>query len=433
MSLVPFPKHNNTICRNPAAAIAAESGLHQRGILDAEGFANAWNAIRGWPGYGATPLRSLPGLAKAVGVGEIWFKDESSRFGLKSFKALGGGYAVLQRVVREITHATGAQPTSSEVFSGRYGSLVATRTVTCATDGNHGRSVAWAARLVGCQCVIFVHEGVTAARRAAIEALGATVEVLPGTYDDAVRHAAKKAKLHDWWLVSDTSYDGYVDVPRDVMQGYRVMVEEAVLALPEGRIPTHTFVQVGVGALAAAVCAHLWEKWGAGRPRFLTVESDNAACLQRSIAAGRPTPVAGNLDTLMAGLACGEVSILAWKILRSGVDAALTVSDEQVIACMRILARGTDGDPPITSGESGAAGLAGLLTSLNDRHIGDLAGLQRDSRVLLFGTEGATDEGLYRSLIGAGDTAFAASTAGPTPRDQLTDESPPSATKVVPT
>jgi len=367
--------------------------------VDAAGFAVAWDEITQWPDYHATPLHSLPGLARTVGVEKIWFKDESKRFRLKSFKALGGAYAVLRLAIKEITRATGIAAVSKDVFAGLHRSHLAHMTVTTATDGNHGRAVAWAAAQVGCRSVIFVHEAVSDARVSAIETQGAEVRRVPGNYDDAVRRAAGEADVNHWHLVSDTSYAGFVDVPRDVMQGYRVMVEEAASALPIGQLPTHTFVQVGVGALAGAVCAHLSARYGSNRPLFVTVEPAQAACLQRSIMARGPASIDGNLDTLMAGLACGEVSLLAWQILARGVDFAMTIDDEQAVSSMRALAEGQHGDPRITSGESGAAGLAGMLTALKEPDIARLINLGPESRILLFGTEGDTDPDLYQRLV----------------------------------
>lgn len=390
---------DSVIVRNESAARALDAELPPPKILDPAGFAVAWDEITQWPGYEATPLLSLSGLARAVDVKAIWYKDESKRFRLKSFKALGGAYAVLRLVINEIGGAIGKAPISKDVFAGLHRDRVAHVTVTSATDGNHGRAVAWAAGQIGCRCVIFVHESVSDARVSAIETHGAEVRRVLGNYDDAVRRAADEARINNWRLVSDTSYAGYTDVPRDVMQGYRVMVEEAVRALPAGQMPTHTFVQVGVGALAGAVCAHLWEKWGPKRPRFITVEPIQAACLQRSVISLRPVPIEGNLNTIMAGLACGEVSLLAWQILARGVDFAITVGDRQAISSMRVLADGKYGDPRITSGESGAAGLAGLLSAHSRPDIARLINLGPESRVLVFGTEGDTDPDLYQTLV----------------------------------
>src|SRR5690606_35466744 len=197
--------------------------------------------------------------------------------------------------------------------------IVSGITVTCATDGNHGRSVAWGAHLFGCKCVIYVHETVSKGRKDAIASYGAEVRVVPGNYDDAVRKAASDAQANGWFVVTDTSYEGYTSVPRDVMQGYTIMAEESMQQIKQ--TPTHIFVQGGVGGLAAAVCAHYWEKQGSERPRFIVAEPDRADCLYRSAKAGKPVAVHGALDTIMAGLACGEVSIIAWDILSEGADA----------------------------------------------------------------------------------------------------------------
>ncbi len=274
--------------------------------------------------------------------------------------------------------------------------IVSAITVTCATDGNHGRSVAWGARMFGCACVIYIHETVSAARKAAIEGYGATVVRTPGTYDDSVRQAAADADRLGRFVVSDTSYEGYEDVPRDVMQGYAVMAEEA-LGQWAGAPPTHLFVQAGVGGLAAAVGGHLWERLGPARPRLVVVEPEKAACLYLSARAGKPTVAEGALDTIMAGLACGEVSLLAWRILEAGADAFMTVPDSAAIRAMRLLA---DGTPPVVAGESAVGGLAGLLAGAADPASRAALGLDATSRVLLFGSEGDTDPALYAELVG---------------------------------
>lgn len=346
-------------------------------ILSKAAFIRAKAEITTWPGYAPTPLRVLAGLAQANGIGTIFYKDEATRFGLGSFKALGGAYAVFT------------------LLQGIGTGGAADITVTCATDGNHGRSVAWGARTFGCRCVIYVHETVSQGRCDVIASFGAEVRRVIGTYDDAVRQAAADAAREGWHVVSDTSYEGYIDVPRDVMLGYAVMVDEALRQLPAGTIPTHVFVQGGVGGLAAAVCAHLWEELGPKRPRFVVVEPDRADCLYRSAVAGHPTPAEGALDTIMAGLACGEVSLLAWRILETGADAFMTIGDDAAADTMRLLAVS---NPPIVAGESGVAGLAGLL-SLDAAGRAAL-GLNSDSVVLAFGTEGATDPEIYRRIVG---------------------------------
>ena len=271
----------------------------------------------------------------------------------------------------------------------------------CATDGNHGRSVAWGARLFGCRCVIYVHETVSDERIRAIESFGATVVRSPGNYDDSVRAAARDAGRNGWTVVSDTSYPGYTDIPRNVMQGYSVMVGEVLAAIKAGDTerPSHVFVQGGVGGLAAAVLASLWETYGADRPTFVVVEPDKAACLYASAIAGEPAVVDGALDTIMAGLACGEPSLLAWTILMPGADAFMSVPDESALTAMRLLAGGEVGRR-VVAGESGVGGLAGLLVAADRPDIGEALGLDRASRVLVFNTEGDTDPGLYERIVG---------------------------------
>ncbi|MFN4310407.1 MAG: diaminopropionate ammonia-lyase [Ferrovibrio sp.] len=357
--------------------------------------------ITNWPGYAVTPLRALPALAAAHGLAGIHYKDEGSRFGLGSFKALGGAYAVFRLLQRQIAAKTGrpsGQITSADLLSGRYATLVRDITVTCATDGNHGRSVAWGASLFGCSCVIYIHALVSEGRRAAIAAYGADVVRLPGNYDDSVRQAQADAERLGRFVVSDTSYAGYLDVPRDVMQGYSVMVAETLSQMAQP--PTHVFVQGGVGGLAAAVLAYYWEMLGRDRPVFVVVEPDRADCLRRSAEAGHRVTVQGDLDTMMAGLACGEVSEIAWPILQHGANAFMAISDDLAMAMMRQLATPRRGDPPVVAGESAVAGLAGALAALADPAMAAKLGLNGQSRLLVFGTEGATDPELYERIVG---------------------------------
>ncbi|MBP2312672.1 diaminopropionate ammonia-lyase [Azospirillum soli] len=392
--------HPVALYHNPMADRQAPYGAAQRRVLNLEAHDAARREIAAWPGYAPTPLVALPGLAAAAGIGRLWFKDEGGRFGLGSFKALGGAYAVFRLLAAEVARRTGGPaPSAADLLSGKHRDVVSSITVTCATDGNHGRSVAWGAQTFSCGCVIYIHATVSDGRRDAIAAFGATVVRTAGNYDDAVRQAGADAAANGWMVVSDTSYEGYMDVPRDVMQGYTVMVQEAVEQLPPGERPTHVFIQAGVGGLAAAVCGHLWERWGADRPRVVVVEPDKAACLFESARAGRPMAVHGDLDTIMAGLACGEVSLLAWTILAPGADDFQTITDEAAKDAMRLLAAGTGGDRPLVAGESAVAGLAGLLCALGNGQA-EALGLGPDSRVLLFGSEGDTDPDLYAAIVG---------------------------------
>ncbi len=397
----PFASHAIEFFFNPQAAGAVPYGPRQSAVLDASGHAAAADEIKSWPGYAETPLIQLDGLAEQAGLARVWYKDESGRFGLGSFKALGGAYAVYRLLATEIARRTDEiSVTALELSAGRHRDIVSGLTVTCATDGNHGRSVAWGARMFGCQCVIYIHATVSESRKAAIEALGATVVRTPGNYDDSVREAAADSETQGRFVVSDTSYDGYMDVPRDVMQGYTVMAAEAMAQLPAGERPTHIFVQGGVGGLAAAICAQVWEAWGSERPRFIVVEPELADCLYQSARNGGPTVVEGGLDTIMAGLACGEISLLAWEILESGADAFATITDEAAADCMRLLANPIVGDPAIVAGESAVAGLAGALIAREQPALAGAIGLDGDSRVLVFGSEGATDPAMYKKIVG---------------------------------
>ena len=365
-------------------------------VLPDGGFRRAREEISSWPGYAPTPLVPLPEAASAARVAGVHYKDEGGRFGLGSFKALGGAYAVMRLLQAELAKRGAANAaTAAELMEGRFAEATRAITVCCATDGNHGRSVAWGAQRFGAGCVIFVHETVSQGRRDAIARWGAEIRVVPGNYDDAVREAQRQADAHGWFVVSDTSYAGYTEVPRDVMQGYRVMADEAADQL--GAAPTHVFIQGGVGGVAAAVSVQMRARFGAG-VKVIVAEPDKAACLLASAEAGEPTTVPGDLDTLMAGLACGEPSLLAWQELERGAFAFVSVPDESAVACMKALAART---PPVVAGESAVAGLAALLLCAGEPFARTALGLDGSSRVLLFGTEGATDPEVYERLVGA--------------------------------
>jgi diaminopropionate ammonia-lyase len=384
---------------NPRAARTAPYAKDGReAILSLAAFGEAKREIMSWPGYKPTPLRSLPKLAARAGVGAILYKDEAERFGIGSFKALGGAYAVFKLLRKTIWEQKNIVASTHDLTSGRYADLTSHITVTCATDGNHGRSVAWGAHTFGCRCVIYIPETVSEGRCQAIAAYGAEVKRVAGTYDDGVRRVAADAAVQGWTVVSDTSYEGYTDVPRDVMQGYSLMVDEALEQT--SAVPSHVFVQGGVGGLAAGVCSYLWERDGTRRPCFVVVEPEKADCFYRSAVAGRPTPAEGALDTIMAGLACGEVSPLAWRVLETGADAFMTIDDEAAADCMRLLADGRFGDDAIVAGESAVAGLAGFILASADADARARLALRPDSRVLVFGTEGATDPEVYRAIVG---------------------------------
>jgi diaminopropionate ammonia-lyase len=244
--------------------------------------------------------------------------------------------------------------------------------------------------------VIYVHEGVSQGRRDAIARYGAEIRVVPGTYDDAVRACARDAEREGWFVVSDTSWEGYTEVPRDVMQGYRLMAEESANQLDTP--PTHAFVPGGVGGVAAAVSVQLRARYGKA-VKLIVAEPEKAACLLASAEAGQPVTVEGDLDTLMAGLACGEPSLLAWQELERAAFAFMAVTDDSAVDAMRLLARR---QPRVVAGESAVAGLAALLLAARDPFSRGMLGLDADSRVLLFGTEGATDPETYDRLVAGG-------------------------------
>ena len=387
---------------NPSAEPAsAPYGLARAAVMSPQGFEAAMREVSSWPGYAPTPLLSLEVLARHLGIGALHYKDERGRFGLGSFKALGGAYAVANVLRGKVMRARGLSGvTSSELLSGVYRDIIGGATVTCATDGNHGRSVAWGAQLFGCRCVIYVHETVSQGRRDAIARYGAQVLEVKGNYDDAVRYAATTAAAEGWTVVSDTSYPGYRDIPLDVMHGYGVMAGEIEHQLQGAPIPTHVIVQAGVGAMAAAICASFWMHWGQDRPRFVVVEPVLADCIYRSVEQGQRVIVHGSLETVMAGLACGEVSELAWEILRGGVNACVAVDDAYALDAMRRQARPAPGDPPVVAGETGGAGLAALLAAMDHPDIRRTLALDVNSRVVIMGSEGDTDPVIYREIVG---------------------------------
>ena len=387
--------------RNPSADPEAPYGPEERSVVSLARHRRVRREIESWPGYRPTPLRRLDDLARRTGVAEVRVKDEGGRFGLGSFKALGGAYGVFRAVAEEVADRSGEEPPAAdELVRGRTDPEVRKVTVTCATDGNHGRAVAWGAEIVGCRCVVYLPTHVTETREEAIASHGARVVRVDGDYDDAVARAERDAAARGWIVVSDTSYEGYDRIPRAIMQGYTVMVAEVLDKLGEDPLPTHVFLQGGVGGLAAAVAGHFWERFGPERPRMVVVEPEEADGLYRTAGAGELREASGSLETLMGGLACRAVSPVAWTILTRGADAFVRIPDGAAVEAMRVLARGEGGDPPVVAGESGAAGAGALLRIGSDPEARRLLALDAESRVLLFITEGATDPGRYRELVG---------------------------------
>lgn len=375
-------------------------------ILTLEGALAARTEISTWPGYQTTPLLELKPIAATSAIRNVFYKDEASRLGLGSFKALGGAYAVARMLQRHVGEQLGRPVTTSELASGAHAAISRTLTVVSATDGNHGRSVAAGATLFGCQSVILIHAGVSLAREHAIAARGARVIRMQGTYDDTVREASRMAAQDGWALIADTSSHRGEGACADVMHGYTVMVAEALeqIAAQGHEPPSHIFVQGGVGGLAAAACAYSWLVLGQRAPIVVVVEPDRADCLYQSAKAGRPTRSAGDLNTVMAGLSCGEVSEYAWQILAEGAEFFQTITDSEGIAVMRLLANEVCAGARIVAGESAGAGLAGLIAAAADPQARRMTRLESASRILVFGTEGATDPDLYAALLGRSAT-----------------------------
>lgn len=361
------------IWARPARSAPRDVALVRRLIPD-DDVQRALVALRAWPEHRPTALRRLTAAARRARVDEVLYKDESKRFGAGSFKAAGAAYAV-QCAVAE-ARAAG----------------IPRLTLCCATDGNHGRAVAWAARRCGCDAVVYLPAHARPERERRIRALGASTVSVEGNYDTAVERVRRDAERNGWILISDTSEDAADPGTLRVMCGYALIVDEIVDQLGESSAPTHVFLQAGVGTMAAAVSAELARRLGPDTPRVVVVEPERAACVLPSLEAGRPVAAAGALDTLMDCLAAGRVSATAWPILREWVDGALAISDSVCAAALREARAGGFGEP-LDAGPSGIAGLAGLLAAAENDDARASFALNEASRVLLIGTEESLPRG----------------------------------------
>ncbi|WP_299496845.1 diaminopropionate ammonia-lyase [uncultured Shewanella sp.] len=368
-----------------------------KSILNMKAVENSRRLLASWEYITPfTPIWSLPQLADALGVAQVSVKDESKRSRLGSFKVLGAPNALVQLVQRCFPSCI-----SEDILTGRYAELLKTFTVISATDGNHGCSLAAAAQSIGCLCVIVIHANVSQERENAISECGATVIRTDGNYDQSVEEAQQLAQDNHWHVVSDTSYEGYELIPADVMQGYGILSAEVVEQLKSSPLVTHVFIQGGVGGLAAGVISYLWEFYQTERPFFILVEPEQADCLYQSATHRKASEATGRVDSLMAGLACGKTSPLAWQFLASSVDYFMLIKDEDAKKAMRCLAAGGEQDIPIVAGESGAAGVAGLMVL--DEYQKQSLNIDECSHVLFFNTEGATAPNIYRGIIGEDD------------------------------
>ena len=357
------------------------------------------------PGYKMTPLRALPNLAQMLGIGGIYIKDEAQRLELNSFKVLGGSYAI-SRYIQKKLGLTDDETTYDYLVSDECHKRLGDITFAAATDGNHGRGIAWASMKLRHKCVIYVHKETSQARIDAIRRYGAEVHVVDGNYDDAVRLIAEDAKKNNWTIISDTSWDGYTEIPTWIMQGYTTMLLESQEQLAGMGItrPTHVIVQAGVGALAASVVGFYSALFQDNPPVFIVVEPDKAACVFESIKAddGQCHSVKGDLDTIMAGLACGDPSPIAFDILSHNANFFLSVPDYIAARGMRILSCPLKGDPFMISGESGAVPLGALYSILTDKGDEELRmrmKLDSNSLVFMVNTEGNTDPKHFRQII----------------------------------
>lgn len=352
--------------------------------------------------YSVTPLHSLKNLANYCGLKNIYLKDESYRFNLNAFKVLGGSYAIAKYLAERLNKNLddmSFEDFKSEEVKKQLGDI----TFVTATDGNHGRGVAWAAAQLGQKAVVYMPKGSTQARVDAIRREGAEVEVIDDNYDEAVRKADYMAKTEGWVVIQDTAWDGYEDIPTWIMQGYGTLIHEAMEQLEEVKeMPTHVFLQAGVGSYAGAVQGYLTSRFGEDRPVTIVVEPDDANCLYKSSLSGKREVVSGNLNTLMAGLACGEPNTISFDVLKDYTDGYISCPDYVSARGVRVMAAPLKGDPQIISGESGAVGI-GVTTLLTTRDeyadLKDKIGLNEKSVVLVISTEGDTDAEKYRQIV----------------------------------
>lgn len=365
-----------TLLLNPAARASTPPALFEADDYDAA------RAFFESPSEAApTPLHHLRQLAGAIGVRDVLLKDETKRLGLNAFKILGVSYALHQLIDQR--------------------RLGPNDVVVSATSGNHGRALAAAARRAGVQARIYVPLVTEASRREAITEEGATLVVVDGTYEDAIREAAREAETYGWTVVSDTSWLGYEQIPRWIMLGYTAILAEASRQWDEA--PDVVFVQAGVGGLACAVAGWLAHRFGAARPFVIACEPTATACAMESVRAGRPVVVGGSLRTVMAGLRCAEISPIVWPVLAGTIDAFVAIDDETTEAAMRRLATPLGDDPRISAGASGACGIAALLATMAEPGLAALREaccLSPTSRVLAICTEGPTDPAHYRRVVG---------------------------------
>ena len=335
---------------------------------------DAYSSISKWEGYSPTPLISLSKLSEELNLNKIFYKDESKRFDLKSFKALGGAYAVEKKT------------------QGNKDIIVAT-----ATAGNHGRSVAWGARRLGLKCKIFISEFVSNARGQAMADLGADVIKVKGNYEKSLIECIKQSTENNWQIVQDVAWKDYIQVPTYTMAGYTVMMKEILHQIHNDKI-SHIILQAGVGGMAGAMVAGV-ARYLDNIPVTLVVEPDSAACVMESIKVEKIEKIDIKRESLMGGMSCGEVSIVPWEILKNSIKYCISLPDDDIAKTMKLLGNSSFSDEPIIAGENSAPGVISLIASCEDEKIKEKLELNKDSNILLIGCEGDTDEAMYQKLV----------------------------------
>ena len=341
---------------------------------------NAYSSITKWNNYSKTPLISLNKLSGELDIGNIFYKDESKRFNLKSFKALGGAYAVdiISKGMKNIT-------------------------ISSATAGNHGRSVAWGAKRLGLNCKIFISQNVSKAREKTIEEFGAKIFRVKGNYENSLKECMKKSKLNKWKIVQDVSTRNYKFVPKLTMAGYSIMIKET--SLQTNKYITHIFLQAGVGGMAAGAVAGV-ARYFKRIPKIIIVEPENAACVLKSIEKGKMTKIKISKESIMGGMSCNKMSLIPWQILKNTANCCLTISDKKVADTITMLAKKSFSDKKIVGGECSAPGVISLISACNNKKIRYKLNLGKKSNVLLIGCEGDVDKKLYKILYKKGLKKF---------------------------
>lgn len=381
------------IAITPAERYCAEYSHDAQRVLSSQEFDRALQFVRQLPEYNPTPLVEIKEIAAECHVGAVSIKDEGQRLPTRSFKVLGPPYALARQLLSKLNLAAETDSrVATDLIQGRLTDMVSDATTVAATSGNHGRALAWAAQQFGCQCRIYMPAATGAAREAEIKRFGATTVRVPGTYDAAVDRAKSDADRHGYALIGDGALPDS-DNLRHILHGYSVLGDE-IAAATSVAPPTHVFVPAGSGTLAAAVTARLWMKFSAGRPKVVVVQPHSADAAYQSVVSGKRTPARGNLQSVMDGLAVGEISAMAWDVLRNGAFACTTISDDDAIHTLQRFAK----DGSLSIGETGIAAVAAFLLAANDAATREQLRINADSRAILIATEGVTDRTIYERL-----------------------------------